>query len=892
MLYTDITKGIIAKKGSSTGWLPLWMHLLDTAGIIEKLINHYLPASVRHAQWLPDLKRMSVFLALTHDLGKATPLFQAKIGTDLPECIERLERCGLHSELACEYRRSNTVHHTLMGEVLLLKFGCVQSAAAIVGAHHGKPQKDNAPKNQEINSCYREKSTYEQWERVQQEIYAEALRLAGYESPSEMQKLDVRGQVVLSGLLIMADWIASNERYYPYIDTDSLGDESVYPERVDQAWEMLNLPESLILDESWMFENLIEKRFGFTPNSVQAAISDIAGNAEQPGVIILEAPMGTGKTEASLAAAEILCSRFGLGGVIFALPTQATANGIFPRIRDWVQGLSEESKSLILAHGGAKLNECYQELIEGQVNLSDDSGGVVVHQWFDGRKTVLLPSFVICTIDQLLMAALKQKHTMLRHLGMSCKAVIIDECHAYDAFMSQYLDMAVRWLGAYGVPVIIMSATLPRHRRMELVAAYLQKNNTNDIEEFCRSGDYPLLTYTDGSGIHELPVAPDTESRAVKLKYVERESVLALVSERLSEGGCAAVVVNTVKRAQELYDAIQLGMKDTEVMLFHGSFTATDRAVIEKRLMSKLSKKGERPHRFVVVGTQVIEQSLDIDADLMLTELCPIDLLLQRIGRLQRHKRARPQKLRTAECYVITDGDEAPSSASKSIYDEYILDRTAEVLGGLSDIGHITLPDDISRLVQEVYEHCDEENPLYQKYTSAKHKQENNGKVFRISAPIMSRFAQAAIHSWLDNDANISGADEPYAPAVRDGEMSIDVIVMVERRGGIIGFLPWLEEKRELLSCYTPCIEDARLISAQRLRLPHALCHGGIVDRTIKELEESTAEKLAQWQQSPILKGELFLLLNEDFNADLCGFKLNYNKERGLSYTKESDNNE
>ena len=221
-------------------------------------------------------------------------------------------------------------------------------------------------------------------------------------------------------------------------------------------------------------------RFGFAPNAVQRAVLEAVDTAAEPGILILEAQMGVGKTEAALAAAEIMANRFGLGGVFFGLPTQATANGIFPRLLGWADTQSEETlpQAIKLAHGMAELNESYLRLQGRGVQLEEDAQEehqVQVHQWFRGNKQALLANFVIGTVDQLLLAALAQKHVMLRHLGLAGKVVIIDECHAYDTYMNCYLDRALEWLGWYKVPVILLSATLPARRRTELVEAYQQK---------------------------------------------------------------------------------------------------------------------------------------------------------------------------------------------------------------------------------------------------------------------------------------------------------------------------------------------------------------------------------------------------------------------------------
>lgn len=234
--------------------------------------------------------------------------------------------------------------------------------------------------------------------------------------------------------------------------------------------------------------------------------------------------MGVGKTEAALAGADLLGSRNGCGGLFFGLPTQATSNGIFPRIEEWASKEADAEQMVLgirLAHGAAEMNDEYRSLFHGTASTDedDDRESLWVHPWFEGRKQALLADFVIGTIDQLLMAALKQKHVMLRHLGLAGKVVIVDECHAYDAYMNQFLYRALNWLGAYGVPVILLSATLPYAKRTAMIRSYrgLQTSVPAEKKEpWMCSKDYPLLTWTDGRDIKQLKVSLGTSEKRYK----------------------------------------------------------------------------------------------------------------------------------------------------------------------------------------------------------------------------------------------------------------------------------------------------------------------------------------------------------------------------------------
>ncbi|MGP1406631.1 DEAD/DEAH box helicase family protein [Filifactor alocis] len=250
---------------------------------------------------------------------------------------------------------------------------------------------------------------------------------------------------------------------------------------------------------------MFEARFQFSPKSFQEKISNEISKLEQPGLVIIEAPMGLGKTESALEAAEQLAEKTGRSGLLFGLPTQATSNGIFPRINSWLNSVaqdSEENLSIRLVHGKASLNEEFTDIPNSNnINIDEsDEGSVFVNQWFSGRKTSALDDFVVATVDQLLMIALKQKHLALRHLGISKKVVVIDEVHAYDAYMGIFLFRAIEYLGAYHVPVVLLSATLPSDIRKNLVQHYMKgrgvkkRDIKHQIDEL-NTIAYPLLLF-------------------------------------------------------------------------------------------------------------------------------------------------------------------------------------------------------------------------------------------------------------------------------------------------------------------------------------------------------------------------------------------------------------
>lgn len=876
-------------------WLPLWMHAKDTAGIFVRLVQVWLPQAVRRQMGMPEelLVKIVLFLGLVHDFGKATVLFQSRILPQIPAAYGRLNTV---LPLGSSFPQAKEFSHARAGEAILLWLGCPAGLASVAGAHHGKPQEarfqDYVGDQMELYpQNYWGKGQKQIWQQLWRQMYEQALAESGLTTPEQLPELTVPAQLLLTGLLTMADWIASNTRYFPLLPAEETGKEAMYPARIDHAWEKLSLPGPWEVPYLCMNAGVFQQRFGFRPNAVQQAVIRVAETVSTPGILILEARMGIGKTEAALAAAEILDQRFQEGGLFFGLPTQATANGIFGRLEQWAEKqLTDTVHSIRLAHGAAELNENYRQLIPGPAAAEEDAwdedSGVQVHPWFQGNKQALLADFVIGTVDQLLMAALRQKHVMLRHLGLAGKIVVVDECHAYDACMNRYLDRALAWLGCYHVPVILLSATLSARRRRELIQAYLGTDASGKWQQSC---GYPLLTWTDGGTVRQQVVPLPPEKKTVHCFSIRQEDLPGLLQQRL-QGGCAGVIVNTVKKAQTLAASLRQGLPGYTVVLFHAQFLQPDRTEKEQALMRLLGKGSTADQRkgLIVVGTQVLEQSLDIDFDFLVTELCPMDLLLQRIGRLQRHPRAdRPQSMQAACCAVLDQPGEDFDAGSTAVYGQWLLRRTRNLLPT-----ELEIPRDIPRLVQDTYGwetgDClgeDDQSKLAKaQYDKEQKDKETRAERYAILSPEES-LDRVSLDDWM-HEAEIQ-SDVAARAAVRDGDPSLDVLVMMRRADGKIQFLPWQENGRTVEADRPPCWEESLKIARQRLRLPGYFGRRWKVDAVIRELEEQNRAVLSAWQQAPLLKGELVLLLDEKLTAHLAGMVLQYDQADGLIYRKE-----
>jgi CRISPR-associated endonuclease/helicase Cas3 len=908
-------------------WLPLHVHLSDSAAVMECLWDEWLPNGTKIiiCSDLSFGRKLAVFSAAAHDIGKAMPGFAQK--------SELLSGRVIDSGLPIpNLDNLNNIPHGLAGHCILKRHGFDDSIAVVVGGHHGIPPTEKMLNDILIRSSYEEHTGFknEAWVDVQDEMLRYAASLAGLEIDDIANMRIARPvQAILTGLVIMADWIASDESRFEYISPENFRIASS-KQRTEAAWQDLNLPPYWIVEDLMLNPNeLFRKRFDIiSPRPVQEQAIQALLKTEAPGIVVIEAPMGEGKTEAALAAAEILAKKTGRGGVFVGLPTMATSDGMFGRVKKWIESIGDEegvNYSIYLAHGKSNLNDDYAG-IKTTPNVGDDGGdNVVVNDWLRGRKKGVLADFVVGTIDQLLFTALKMKHLALRHLAFANKVVIIDECHAYDAYMNQYLLRALEWLGQYHTPVIILSATLPNDTRKRMIDAYLGTDSTPKpieppvcrrpadykppeappIPKWVKASDYPLITYSDHAVVKQISPGSSNRHTEITFEYLPDEKLPDKLAELLSDGGCVGIIRDTVSRAQETAALLQTRF-DIEVKLIHSRFLSVDRVKKEKELREKLGpgsrlEDGSRPQSLIVVGTQVLEQSLDIDFDLLITDIAPMDLVIQRVGRLYRHERsARPAKLSTAKCFITGVEDVAECKFTKlieKIYNRYLLLNTLLLLPVAPD--SVKLPDSISPLVQAAYAEGgvavpNDKTAMYSEakaeYTQMIEKKEKKARNFRISSPNIG--SSESLIEWLD--LTKGDKDERKAEAsVRDTSDSIEVIVVQKKQDGCLYLLPWIGDDEigfgtEITTNSVPENSIAKIAAACTVSLPMSLCAPRLIDKVIRELEERAINAGAGiWEESYWLEGMLLLILDEKLKAEMFDYSIGYDDIMGLVVTRK-----
>ncbi|WP_328917900.1 MULTISPECIES: type I-E CRISPR-associated protein Cse1/CasA [unclassified Streptomyces] len=943
---TGATRTVWAKHDRKTdGWLPLWQHMEDSAGVAELLWDRWVPRSVKSlvAEGLPagesDARLLVIWLSATHDIGKATPAFACQV--DL--LANAMREAGLHMEQRQQYGDDRRMApHGLAGQLLIQewlerRYGWTGRSAAqfavIAGGHHGVP-----PGHEQIHDLdlhpelLRARGADEEcWRQVQTELLDACARVYGVQqrlADWRQVKLSQPAQVMLTALVIVADWIASSAELFPYYP-GAAGRTGA--ERLAAAWRGIDLPAPWAPEEPiGTAAELFASRFALPPGAgirpVQEAAVRMAREMAAPGLMVIEAPMGEGKTEAALAVAEIFAARSGAGGCFVALPTRATGNAMFSRVISWLRGMpGSEQHSVFLAHAKAALNDQYAYLsqlgartiaavdLDGETGVSapsrkntrKDSAELVAHQWLRGRKKGMLASFAVGTVDQLLFAGLKSRHLALRHLALAGKVVVIDEIHAYDAYMSVYLERVLSWLGGYRVPVVMLSATLPADRRRALIEAYA--GESEGTAAVLGGSGYPLVT-TVAPGTEPMTARPPAASeRHTDVRIEPLDDELSVLTDRLadclSEGGCALVVRNTVDRVLQTAERLRERFGAESVTVAHSRFLDADRACKDDELLARFGPGGSRPNGpHIVVASQVAEQSLDIDFDLLVTDLAPVDLVLQRMGRLHRHHRGgpeqhdRPRKVRIPRCFVTgVDWNTVPPEpvrGSAAVYGRYTLLRALAVLRPHLDGHPVSLPADIERLVQRAYGAAPEGPAEWADAMAEAHRdqevrfgdQRARAAVFRLDK---IRRPGRSLVGWID--AGTGEADDtPTGRAqVRDSEESLEVLVVQRHSDGSFTTVPWLEKGLGGLPLPTDAVPPsraARAVAASALRLPYHFSKPWMVDRVIQELEELC---FPAWQEKdcPWLAGELILALDEDCRTQLAGYELHYSSTDGLTVT-------
>ena len=651
------------------------------------------------------------YLLALHDIGKFAKRFQSKVPDRLPSCFR-----GEHDQRSYDHGSGGMLLFDHEPDLFRLHSDTRRSWRLLVSAvtgHHGAPPLAESP---DIHPLFGKAGV-------------EAARLFAADMRtlfSLPDKIDVArkcgpASYALAGLAVLSDWVGSKVEWFPYQDPAHVSDLTCYwhsaNERAKQALHKSGVLPARPRTKGLSYGDLLKGE----PSPMQRWAHSV-DLPEGPALFMIEDETGSGKTEAALMLAHRLVAAGKADGLYMALPTMATANAMFTRLEHIHRRLfaDGESPSVVLAHGARKMHDGFRAAMDigarredpfGQTE-SDETASSACAAWIaDDRRRSFLADIGAGTVDQALLSILPSKHQSLRLLGLMRSVLILDEVHAYDAYMQREIETLLKFQAGLGGCAILLSATLPKVVRRRLGDAFVSGLGA-ELPESALSLDYPLASVQARSPLQQFGVEGRADrARRLPVRFLRTvDEALNEVVQAANKGAAVLYVRNSVDDALEARaELLERGL-DASVDLFHARFALADRLAIEERVLTTFGKGGRAEQRRgkVLVATQVVEQSLDLDFDVLVTDLAPIDLLIQRAGRLWRHERGErpvPLELLVVSPPAIPDADESwykgffPRAAY--VYRAHArLWMTANVL---EDEGAIDSPTRLRSLIERVY---------------------------------------------------------------------------------------------------------------------------------------------------------------------------------------------
>lgn len=830
-------KAGVSPSGVPT-WHPLAYHCLDVAAVAAAWL-HAHPAALR---WMAarlglaetQTLRLVLFLIALHDIGKFADTFQGLVQPLQARLQDRTSNrpyIDKHDKLGYTLFADDLAEHA-EEQGWLARLGLDDETWLLLGGavacHHGRPTVPGRPGS--LKQAFRS------------EDIAVALTFAdevaalflgdGDDTSAAIGEAAAREvSWFLAGLTILADWVASGG--FLFQTTEQVLPEywrqaQVHAETLLDRWGLRPAPPADQAGMGQLFPGIAE------PSPLQVLADGIV-LGDGPQLFILEDVTGAGKTEAALTLAQRLMA-IGQGeGIYIALPTMATANGMYRRLRQHADRFfhPDAHPSLILAHGARDLLPQFRDSmgetvkVEAQFDADEEPASIRCNAWLaDNRKKTFLADLGVGTLDQALLAILHSRHQTLRLLGLSRRVLIVDEVHAYDAYMARLLRHLLRFQAALGGSAILLSATLTHSARQEFISDFAKGLGRRAMPPEAKV--YPLLSHWHAGDEHPMEIQVDTRSqvaRQVKVELLHEETAAEsqLVACALA-GGCAAWVRNTVADAITAYRKLaqrpELGGR---VMLFHARYALGDRLDIEGRVLDRFGKGevGVATDRagWILIATQVIEQSLDVCFDFMVSDLAPIDLLIQRAGRVHRHLRAldgrrlpdgtQDERGPTRLAVLTPPPEDSPDvdwytrllpKAAKVYPHHGQLWRTARLFKPGVRTGW-RMPEDARVLIEAVFGEDGEPYPQALERAS----QETEGKQFADEALAVSNALDVNL-GYLD-DAHGNWLDEVLTPT-RLGEASVNVLLI---RCTEAGLAPWQGDAEQAMHMSQVSIAARRL---------------------------------------------------------------------------------
>jgi CRISPR-associated endonuclease/helicase Cas3 len=667
------------KDSSFISWLPLELHCLDVALVFRALVSmpvirRSLEAAARTQLRDEQLDRLAV-LALLHDVGKANLGFQYKVFDP------RAPKAGHIRELAPLLFEPDLNSSFAAAIELDSMKGWFDPEEQMDGffiaswSHHGRPARFD-PDQRADNNYYqardhwwRPHGSFDPVDAIAR-ISASAKQFFPNAFRKEAKPIPATPalQHRFAGLLMLADWLGSDENYFP------IGSDENRAERGQRA--AFDILEAVGIDVTASRKALsrgycdFEHWFPmFKPKPLQAAIDDLDVKADRYRLLIAESETGSGKTEAALTWFFKLFAAGKVDSLYFALPTRVAAGELFDRIVETIHRIFPEDchPSVVLAvpgYNGSDTHPGAGILPDESTRMQDDERAASRDKlWAAERpKRFLAAAVGVGTIDQALLSIVQNSHAHLRSVCLDRSLLVVDEVHASDSYMRYLLRALLHHHVGIGGYAMLLSATLGSPARIEFLEAVGSKTPSPSFDEAIQT-PYPSLIDREGN----IQTLNNTEAQLKKVYFetakhmFDPQGIADRVLQALSSGARVIIIMNTVLRAIKMQRELETDKRfacdwffrcNEVVCPHHGRFAPVDRSILDKAVRSRFGKDSAAGPQ-LIIGTQTLEQSLDLDADLLITDLCPADVLLQRVGRLHRHKRYRPPGFETARCIVL-----------------------------------------------------------------------------------------------------------------------------------------------------------------------------------------------------------------------------------------------
>lgn len=738
------------KALSTAAYHLLPYHCLDVAAVGREYLrrSNALRGFFRqrlHADDDDSLLDWFAFWLVLHDLGKFAEAFQSQ----RPDLFLQLRGrepawskvyTERHDSLGMKFWQDNLAEYAAarawFGPNGLDYDEGVEVWVRTVTGHHGQPPKQ-VPSLDRFFDMQEDQAAIRAFTENVRELLLSpaAARLPELHEPETFRRLSVELSWWIAGVAVLADWVGSNADVFVY--------RAEPTESLAEYWRGIQAPAAQALQDCGVLPSRRQHALAFgalfpaiaQPSPLQAWAAS-AALPDGPQIHMLEDVTGAGKTEAAVMLAHRLIAAGHADGFFIGLPTMATANAMYSRIAGVYAQMFAGDASLVLAHGHKTLVEKFATSVlrpgpeEIDARQQDESATARCTAWLaDHNKRALLAPAGVGTIDQVLLAALQSKHQSLRLLGLFRKVLVVDEVHACDAYMQGVLETLLRMHARAGGSAVLLSATLTRRMKRALLKAFA--HGSDQAAPSLVSDVYPLVTSwsaTQPAIVTETPTATRADvRRRIAVRYeCDRVRIVARIVEALNAGRCVAWIRNTIGDALDARAQLAQLVSPECITLFHARFALGDRLAIEEAVLRHFGRDSGPEDRGgrLLIATQVAEQSLDVDFDLVVSDLAPIDRLIQRAGRLCRHVRDgcgrrlhEPGAIdeRGEPCLWVfgPEWSDTPSKTwfkaflpkSASVYPHHAqLWFTARVLRN----GYIDMPDDARRLIESVFGDVDE----------------------------------------------------------------------------------------------------------------------------------------------------------------------------------------